>query len=910
MKKRVKIAALLTTFLMSSLMAVGLIRFSHQDSTLAKADSLTNLGEVSLTGIKHYDPYWNNGTNVNEHFIFQLEGSDYPESVSDTIRYISKDVLAARFTHNIDTHLVLKDRSGATMAVNDYWEAYFCQFSIPHSFSYGLAGFGNAATALIKKGFKIPSYAVMRGNASSETYGYYTVDKDYVATLNDTSPRSEGLRDWTLTEYNPRNVTATSIYSYVDEPNEFLTFNLSGGGLDYPTASGEGNFHLSLDQAATLLPNFKEKVHFYKENGDDLPYNIAHLITIDLWQISPRISIGIDVLPQAKKVHIEPGLILPSYARYLNNTSSEVYDGFIVLNDLFLTIDSSAVHQTGAQIPWLQTYDNVGVLSLSNFYTYNPFGNNNEFFVFCFNERTDYSGAQSNHIDQSKVKDLFANFQTHFLAYDENNNPLTVSIWTPEVVYNYHYENSILIMIQNAPSIHHVVLKEGLIIPSYHLANEDMLSPLYGNYTLGLQYELTIPEGHSHVKDAVNVWELPKCNVEYYDESDNLISSLSSTVVPGGSSNLPVAPEQEGYTGHWKALSPADLVIDENGDFTAPLAIVTIKFKLVLEKILVCEIEYYDENDNLFDELSNTVICGSEYTLEPIISKKGHDGSWVVKQPSGLVITNNKIIAPNEETTIKFQAHYEPRTYLLSFSITGVEPKEVVFGQRIGTLPAIPERPGFTGHWMIDEEVITEDTIYNYDVNKVATVDYTDRYCVLTFNSNGGSEIEPIEILYGNVISRLPIPIKDGFFFTGWFTDEALTNKFEEGTEILDDYLLYAGWAKECVVTFDTNGGSLIQSVSLAEGTKLTKPTDPTKEGYEFVCWTLNGNEYNFDNPVTSSITLVAKWKASDKPVEPKEKNNNNINGGALALIIGSSVLLLGGLGFLGYLLFKKKKVH
>jgi hypothetical protein len=54
----------------------------------------------------------------------------------------------------------------------------------------------------------------------------------------------------------------------------------------------------------------------------------------------------------------------------------------------------------------------------------------------------------------------------------------------------------------------------------------------------------------------------------------------------------------------------------------------------------------------------------------------------------------------------------------------------------------------------------------------------------------------------------------------------------------------------------------------------------------------------------------VAKWKASDKPVEPKEKNNNNINGGALALIIGSSVLLLGGLGFLGYLLFKKKKVH
>ena len=64
----------------------------------------------------------------------------------------------------------------------------------------------------------------------------------------------------------------------------------------------------------------------------------------------------------------------------------------------------------------------------------------------------------------------------------------------------------------------------------------------------------------------------------------------------------------------------------------------------------------------------------------------------------------------------------------------------------------------------------------------------------------------------------------------------------------------------EMIVTFDSNGGSVVLSQKLKSGEKATEPEKPTKENSEFVEWQLNGTKYNFEDEVKSSITLVAKW--------------------------------------------------
>ena len=60
------------------------------------------------------------------------------------------------------------------------------------------------------------------------------------------------------------------------------------------------------------------------------------------------------------------------------------------------------------------------------------------------------------------------------------------------------------------------------------------------------------------------------------------------------------------------------------------------------------------------------------------------------------------------------------------------------------------------------------------------------------------------------------------------------------------------------IVSFDTDGGTVVVNYEAIDGEIIRKPANPTKEGYTFVEWQLNGQTYTFDTPVTSDITLKA----------------------------------------------------
>jgi len=81
---------------------------------------------------------------------------------------------------------------------------------------------------------------------------------------------------------------------------------------------------------------------------------------------------------------------------------------------------------------------------------------------------------------------------------------------------------------------------------------------------------------------------------------------------------------------------------------------------------------------------------------------------------------------------------------------------------------------------------------------------------------------------------------------------------------ILSFVLLTGCSTKIFVVTFDTNGGNEITSIEVAKKETATKPTDPTKEGYDFVGWYIGEEEYNFQSPVTDNLTLTAKWEIKE----------------------------------------------
>lgn len=80
--------------------------------------------------------------------------------------------------------------------------------------------------------------------------------------------------------------------------------------------------------------------------------------------------------------------------------------------------------------------------------------------------------------------------------------------------------------------------------------------------------------------------------------------------------------------------------------------------------------------------------------------------------------------------------------------------------------------------------------------------------------------------------------------------------------------------ARYYTVTFDTDGGSEVASVTVKEGDLIARPQNPEKSSrdgeYQFVCWTYEGRPWDFEgNTVTQDITLVAKWEKVDGYTPP-----------------------------------------
>ena len=139
----------------------------------------------------------------------------------------------------------------------------------------------------------------------------------------------------------------------------------------------------------------------------------------------------------------------------------------------------------------------------------------------------------------------------------------------------------------------------------------------------------------------------------------------------------------------------------------------------------------------------------------------------------------------------------------------------------------------------------------------------------VTFDSDGGSKVKGQVIESGKTATKPENPTKDGYDFEVWVLGDS---PFDFSTSIISDITLKAKWTKHTsttlpeeqkqffTVTFDTNGGSGIVSQKIENGKTAARPEEPYRERYNFIGWFLGDNKFDFSTPITSDITLKAKW--------------------------------------------------
>ncbi len=166
----------------------------------------------------------------------------------------------------------------------------------------------------------------------------------------------------------------------------------------------------------------------------------------------------------------------------------------------------------------------------------------------------------------------------------------------------------------------------------------------------------------------------------------------------------------------------------------------------------------------------------------------------------------------------------------------------------------------------------------------------------VSFESNGGSSIEPQKIADGCLVNKPADPVKGDLTFLGWYKDVTFTTPWDFSKDtVTSDTVLYAKWADpsptplptpsptedRCRVTFITNSD---ESVVLEQhpllGGYVVKPEDPVRNGYTFIGWYDVDTEaqqitpWDFDrSQVTGDLRLFAKWRQNnDTPVSVNEQ--------------------------------------
>lgn len=287
-------------------------------------------------------------------------------------------------------------------------------------------------------------------------------------------------------------------------------------------------------------------------------------------------------------------------------------------------------------------------------------------------------------------------------------------------------------------------------------------------------------------------------------------------------------------------------------------------------------LHYLDKDNN---EIDSATLYVSELEpgacVLPTGEKTGYDFDGWYEAKKDIGTASHKLNALSIAKKWELYGRYTAKTdvsYTVKYLREGdnkvLAPEKVVTDQTFDTevteqaadvVGYTPDAPSKT--MILDEynKVLT----FSYSAN---TYDYTVRHIKQLPDGSYDEENAEVETLSGKFEALAAVTAKD--YGSHYPTNDADTKqniKIEEGLTIDVKYDL-----DEHTLTFETNGGSAINPVTVRHGNAVARPADPTKDKYTFIGWYADPEfteEYDFATVLEADKTIYAKFELTSTPI-------------------------------------------
>lgn len=287
-------------------------------------------------------------------------------------------------------------------------------------------------------------------------------------------------------------------------------------------------------------------------------------------------------------------------------------------------------------------------------------------------------------------------------------------------------------------------------------------------------------------------------------------------------------------------------------------------------------LHYLDKDNN---EIDSATLYVSELEpgacVLPTGEKTGYDFDGWYEAQKDIGTASHKLNALSIAKKWELYGRYTAKTdvsYTVKYLREGdnkvLAPEKVVTDQTFDTevteqaadvVGYTPDAPSKT--MILDEynKVLT----FSYSAN---TYDYTVRHIKQLPDGSYDEANAEVETLSGKFEALAAVTAKDyGEHYPTNDADTKQNIKIEEGLTIDVKYDL-----DEHTLTFETNGGSAINSVTVRHGNAVARPADPTKDKYTFIGWYADPEfteEYDFATVLEADKTIYAKFELTSTPI-------------------------------------------